>query len=67
MNRREFLKFLGGGVAAAAVGGGFSVGKGAGASGMNILFVDIEDMTARAVGCYGNGSIRNVCPELLEL
>ena len=47
MDRRDFLKYLGAGVATTAlsVGEGFAAG-------------DIEDMTARAVGCYGNKIVK---------
>ena len=63
MKRRDFIKSISAGLAASLMPGfeanaaGQNISEQAGSSGtskMNVLFIDIEDMTAASVGCYGN-------------
>ncbi|UCG55685.1 MAG: sulfatase [Phycisphaerales bacterium] len=65
MDRRGFVKHVGAGISASVLSR--YIGHRADASGsatrsdtsqMNVLFIDIEDMTAAAVGCYGNSIVR---------
>ncbi|MHC4557616.1 MAG: sulfatase-like hydrolase/transferase, partial [Planctomycetota bacterium] len=67
MERRTFIKNIMGGTATALLLGvkGKTIGQNASGlvdspetSKMNVLFIDIEDMTAAAVGCYGNPLVR---------
>ena len=63
MERRDFIKSISAGLVASLMPGfeakaaGQNISEQAGSSGtskMNVLFIDIEDMTAASVGCYGN-------------
>ncbi len=63
MERRDFIKSISAGFAASLIPGfrartaGQNISRRAGSSGtskMNVLLIDIEDLTAAAVGCYGN-------------
>ncbi len=67
MDRRGFLKGLSGGAAGSflpsfwAGPAGWGASKQSGtvdASKMNMLFIDIEDMTAASVGCFGNPLVK---------
>lgn len=63
MKRREFLRRTGGTAAVLAIPAcGIRAAerrrKAPDASKMNVLFIDIEDMTANAVGCYGNPVVK---------
>jgi len=63
MERRDFIKSISAGFAASLIPAfrartaGQNILRQAGSSGtskMNVLLIDIEDMTAASVGCYGN-------------
>jgi len=63
MERRDFIKNISAGFAASLMSGfkakaaGQNIPEQTGSSGtskMNVLLIDIEDMTAASVGCYGN-------------
>jgi len=63
MERRDFIKSISAGFVASLVPGfktraaGQNISRRAGSSGtskMNVLLIDIEDLTAAAVGCYEN-------------
>lgn len=67
MERRDFIKSISAGLAASLIPGfkakaaGQNISGQAGPSGtskMNVLFIDIEDMTAASVACYGNPLVK---------
>ncbi|HUT47403.1 MAG TPA: hypothetical protein VMX36_14070, partial [Sedimentisphaerales bacterium] len=67
MERRDFIKSISAGLAASLIPGfktnaaGQNISRQAGSSGtskMNVLLIDIEDMTAASVGCYGNPLVK---------
>ena len=67
MERRDFIKSISVGFAASLIpvfgakAAGQNISRQAGSSGtskMNVLFIDIEDMTAASDGCYGNPLVK---------
>jgi len=69
MERRDFIKSISAGLAASLLPGfeakaaGQNIPEQTGSSGtskMNVLLIDIEDMTAASVGCYGNPLARTL-------
>lgn len=60
MRRRAFLKSAAAGAAGAVLMpiGARAAGARRDTSKMNVLFIDIEDMTAESVGCYGNPVVK---------
>lgn len=58
MKRRDFIKCLTAGLTASLIPGVKAKAAGqagsTGTSKMNVLLIDIEDMTAASLGCYGN-------------
>ena len=65
VSRREFLRSAAGAAGVVALGArGLAAavrdegGRAIDTAGMNVLLIDVEDCTANAIGCYGNGIVR---------